>query len=385
MTSPFAQPPSRSRSQTSRSSGTGLLMGWMLLGLLTTTPTMAEPQPSIDIRWQAPPGCPQESDVRDRIQTLLGAGRRDSQLRAEGTITRIDRRFRLDLVVRVRDLVGTRSIESNSCEDLAGAAAVELGLLIHSAEAALAPSRPGTQPPTLPPVRGSEPSSSRSDGTDAQPAQGTSDVSPAERASNGAKSESKTEVESEAREQPTQVEARRAWHALVQAPVLELGLGPLPRPARGIGLSLGFEYANWQLQLQAISWQRQSVPAPGFPGYGADVDRIGATFWGCREFRSSWFGLSPCLTVGIERVSVRGNGRNIASSTQHAIGMIAGAGAQGRLHLASWIRLLMAVGGQIQLYRPQISIGGEEPEYQFAVYQFAPAAVSFAVGLEWIL
>jgi hypothetical protein len=120
-------------------------MGWMILGLLTTAPAMAEPPPSLDIRWDAPPGCPQETDVRDRLQRLLGSGRHSSQLRAEGTITRIDRRFRLDLVVRVRDLVGTRSIESNACEDLAGAAAVELGLLIHSTEAAINPSGADTR------------------------------------------------------------------------------------------------------------------------------------------------------------------------------------------------------------------------------------------------
>jgi len=360
----------------------------MLLGLLGATPALAEPPSSIDLRWLAPPGCPQESDVRDRIQTLVGAGRHDSHLRAEGTITRIDRRFRLDLVVRVRDLLGTRSIESNACEDLAGAAVVELGLLIHSAEAALEPSRSGTQPPTLPPVRGAEPSSARSEGTDAhssQGTQGTNDTSPAARAPNGAKSESKPEVASETKEQPPEVESQRPWHALVQAPIVELGVGPLPQLARGLGLSLGLEYESWQVQLKGISWQRQNVPAPGFPGYGADVNRIGAAFWGCRELRSSWFGLSPCLTVGLERVSARGSGRNIAKSTKHAFGMTWGAGVHGRVHLASWIRLVMAVGGQIELSRPQISVAGEERAYQFDVYQFAPAAFTAALGIEWSL
>jgi hypothetical protein len=46
----------------------------MLLGLLATAPetAWAEAQPSIDLRWEAPPGCPQESDVRDRIQNASG-------------------------------------------------------------------------------------------------------------------------------------------------------------------------------------------------------------------------------------------------------------------------------------------------------------------------
>jgi hypothetical protein len=377
------------------------MTGLMLLVLLAAAPAMAEPPPSIDIRWEAPPDCPQENDVRERIQNLLGSGRHDNHLRAEGTITRMDRRFRLDLVVRVRDLVGTRSIEANSCEDLAGAAAVELGLLIHSAKSVSEPSRSGTLPPTFPPARGSEPSSSRSDGMDKPSSQGKSDASPKERTPAGAKSESKTDVEKdktdvekdktdvekdktdvekEAKTQPNQVESRWRWHALVQAPALEVGVGPLPHPAIGIGFSIGLEYAKWQWQLKGISWQRQSVPAPGFPGYGTDVDRIGAAFWGCREFRSSWVGLSPCLTVGLERVSARGNGRNIVPDTQHATEIPLGAGAQGRLYLASWIRLLLAVGGEIELFRPQISIKGVG-----SVYQFAPAALSAAVGLEWIL
>jgi hypothetical protein len=100
--------------------------------------------------------------------------------------------------------------------------------------------------------------------------QGTSDASPTERASNGGKSESKTEAESEGKRAADHpMASQRAWHALVQAPVLELGVGPLPHSARGIGLSLGLEYTHWQLQLKGISWQRQNVPAPG----GLDTGR----------------------------------------------------------------------------------------------------------------
>ena len=60
--------------------------------------------------------------------------------------------------------------------------------------------------------------------------------------------------------------------------------------------------------------------------------------------------------------------------------MTAGAAIQGRLYLASWIRLLAAVGGQVELSRPRISIKGLG-----SVYQFAPAALTLALGLEWIL
>jgi hypothetical protein len=362
------------------------MLGWTLLGLFATAPAMAEPQPSIDIRWRAPSVCPQESDVRERLQKLLGPGRHDSHLRAEGTITRLERRFRLDLVVRGKDLIGTRSIESNSCDDLAGAAAVELGLLVHSTDGAAEPSRSANEPATLPPVReGAESSRSRADATDVHPTQETSEAPAAKRPPNDAKPERKTEVEREEASEPQpQVASQRSWRVLLQAPTFELDVGPLAQQSRGVGISLGLEYESWQLLLKGISWQRQNIPAPGFPGYGADVDRVGAALWGCRELRASWFGFSPCLTAGLERVSASGKGRNLVPSTQHAIGVTVGAGAQGRIHLASWIRVVAAVGGQIELLRPDISIAGEEPMYQIAVYQFAPAALNVAVGLEWI-
>jgi hypothetical protein len=296
---------------------------------------------------------------------------------ADGTIARADGRFRLELVVRAGDLVGTRNIESNSCEDLAGAAAVELGLLIHSAEAVRGPA---STPPTLPPGGGAEVSGLPTDGTGGHPSQGAGSESTAERAHAQTKAETKPEAEREAKEQPPAAKSQRSWRALLQAPLLALGVGPLPQRTIGGGLALGLDYAKWQWQIKAITWRRQSVPAADFPGYGADVDRISADFWACREFRSDWLGFSPCLTVGVERVSARGTGQNIVANTQNAIGMTAGAGAQGRLYLASWISLLIAAGGQIEVSRPVIFLGGVG-----SVYQFSPAALSFTVGLEWIL
>jgi len=396
MTSRFAQLASRHRSQTARSGAAGWALGWLLLGLLAPAPVMAEAQPPIDLRWEAPPGCPQESDVRDRIQTLLGAARPSGPLRAEGTITRLDKVFRLDLVVRVRNLVGTRHIESNSCNGLAGAAAVELGLLIHSVEVALDPNRRSTQAEPAQAEQGEEPSSLPSlpslpsGAPNARPSPETNNANPAVRSANDTKSKREADIAKAAEAESTKVEAPRTWHALVQVPIVELDVGPLPKSSRGIGLSLGLEYAHWQLQLKGISWQRQNVPAPGFPGYGADVDRIGVASWGCREFRSVWFGLSPCITVGLERVSATGAGPNVAKGTRQLFEMSVGAGAQGRIYVASWLRLVVAAGGQIQLSRPQLSVAGAQPAaylepYGFEVYRFAPAVGSIAVGLEWIL
>ena len=118
MTSPFVQ---RFDSRLARSAAIGCL----LVGLFVTARAAAVPRPSIDLRWEAPQGCPQERDVRGRIQKILGSGRHDSPLRAEGTITRIDGRFRLDLVVQIGGVAGTRTLVSKSCEDLASTTIAE--------------------------------------------------------------------------------------------------------------------------------------------------------------------------------------------------------------------------------------------------------------------
>ena len=372
------------------------MIGCVLSALFVPAPAMAG-SPPIDLRWEAPSGCPQESDVRSRVQKILGSGRHDSPLRADGTITRIDGRFQLELVVHVGDVAGTRTIVANSCEDLAGAAAVEIGLLVHSVEAASQPDQTGKAPPTLPPVGGPETTGSTSDGTSGLSSQGTSAASSAERAPSGARTERETEVESEAEEQPPRPETPRRWHGLLQAPLLALGAGPVPPPAVGVGLSLGFEYARWRPQVQGLYWRRQNVPASGFPGYGIDVDRIGASLWTCHEVLSAWFGLSPCVLAGMERVSARGTGpeSNILPTTRHAIGMSAGAGLQGRIHLGSWLRLLAAVAGEVELVRPQFLVERlgvldpypqlEPPAPPTPVYRFAPAALTATLSLEWVL
>ena len=132
MTSPSAPLSSRRSLRGGRSAA----LASLLVAILAPATLVAQRLASIDIQWQAPPDCPQEGDVRERIRKLIGSRQPDGHLQAEGTIVRTAGHFRLALTVRFGDIVGTRSIDSSSCEDLAGATAVELALLVHSAEAA---------------------------------------------------------------------------------------------------------------------------------------------------------------------------------------------------------------------------------------------------------
>ena len=365
MTSRFAQPP-KIQGWAGRAASTSL----MVLGLLLTESALAEPAAPIDIRWESPSGCPQDRDVREQIQKVLGSSQHDTSLRAEGTITRIGRRFRLDLVLHIRDLVGTRTLESNSCKDFDGAVAVEIGLLIHSTEATEPPMALANEPISSPPSKDPETTSPMA----------TKNAIPGEQKSNDSKPEREPEVDPETKKAPPPELSNRLWRAIVQAPILALEIGPLPQSATGIGLSLGFEYAKWRLQVNALAWRRQTIHAQDLPMYGAEVDRIATALWTCHESRLSWFGFSPCLTTGLERIAATGTGRNIVPSTQHAIRMTVGVGVQGRVFLANWIRLLMAVGGQMDLSHPQISLAGIG-----SVHNFTPLSLTLALGLEWSL
>jgi hypothetical protein len=109
---------------------------WTAMGVLAalTTTVAARADEPFELAWQAPPECPQRAAVRERIHALVPRAMLErARLRAEGTITRPHARFRLRLVMHFGDVVGERTIDSDSCGDLAGAAAVALGLLLESA------------------------------------------------------------------------------------------------------------------------------------------------------------------------------------------------------------------------------------------------------------
>jgi len=383
---------------------------------------MAAQTAPLDIHWEAPSGCPQVVDVRDRVKKILGTSRHGSPLRAEGKITRVDKRFHLELVVHVGDVVGTRKIDSGSCDDLAGAAAVEIGLLVHSVAVEDEPRTTGKASTTSTLARGAQTSSPAQGAQTSSPARGAQTSSLTQEAETSSAASGKTgespppeksepspppsppepteaerdaEVESarEAEGAPVEPELPRNTHALVQLPLLALGVGPVRTPSIAVGLSLGVEHERWKLHLDALHWQRQSVTASGYAGYGADVDRTGGTLWACHEYRFAWFGLSPCLGAGLERISVSGTGKNVAPSTQHTFAVSASAGVEGRLYLAGWIRLLFSVGGIVELVRPQLLINrlaqlAPDSEGSWAtatVYEFAPAALGATIGLEWAL
>ncbi len=328
--------------------------------------------------------------MRDRIRKLAGSSKSSGPLlRAEATITRNDDgRLHLRLVVRTANLVGERNIDGKSCADLAGATAINLALLLNSPEplsqSALAGSeRPGPTSSTGA-AAGSSSGSARNGhagtrASEATPAP-TAQPSPARETQPAPATKASPEPQAPRVQTPSDgAGATRRWRALIQLPLVSLGIGPLPHPSYGLSLGGGVSLARWRFLAEGNAWLRQQLMSSDHPGSGANVDRIDASLRSCWAVLPGRFELAPCLSVSVDHIWARGTGAYVAPRTAETTWVAVGAGAQVRLRLAQWLSLVGEVDAQIETARPLIAIDGIGN-----VGQLGSAAVTFRVGTEWI-
>ncbi|HET7540073.1 MAG TPA: hypothetical protein VFK05_09375, partial [Polyangiaceae bacterium] len=176
------------------------------------------------------------------------------------------------------------------------------------------------------------------------------------------------------------IHLQRTWHFRAQAPLAAMSFGPLPRPSWGLALAAGASFETWHFLLGGAAWLRQNVPAEQFPGYGADIARLSGTFKACHALGGSRFEVAPCLVLSLEHISARGTGPDVTARPQQTTWLAIGAGAQGRLSLASWLSLVVGIDAQIETARPLISVEGLGD-----LTQLGPAALTATIGPEWIL
>jgi hypothetical protein len=325
--------------------------------LTTTTAALSQDFTGPELSWEAPAGCPQLSEVRARIDAIAGSTvKRETRLQAQGSISKEDGRFHLKLVVRDGELTGERNITSDSCEDLAGATAVALGLMLRSA----APLSEST-------LRGADAPNTAGNGSPEQP---KSSAPPA-----------KGPEASDVPEPDTTPDApsRAHWQAIVRAPVLVADFGPLPQPSFGVALGVGGRYDEWRFLLEGQLWLSQTVRGGAdLAAYSARVGRQTAAFTVGRGLRFGRVELAPCLTLALERLSGRGAGAGVTASDARAVWLSTGAGLQGSLELWRALAVFVDVGARIQTSRPRIAIDGLGD-----VRQLGPVALNSALGLEW--
>lgn len=341
--------------------------GWLISGT-----AFAQPAAQFTLRWEAPAGCPQREDVRERIRKLTGgASAAPAALQAEGTITQTDgTHFHLKLVTRSGRLVGERNLDATSCANLSGAAAVSLALLLRAEE------------PLSAADLGEQQTNAATGG--ASRATGTAAVADAATQAEKEPSKGSARADADAEEiiqRPIRIPtSSRKWRVLAQAPLAAVSFGPLPKPSWGVAFAGGVSFDDWRFLLGGSAWLRQGMIGEESPDYGAEVDRLTGTLRACRALRASAFEVAPCLVLSLEHISARGTGPDITAHAQQVTWLGLGVGAQGRLYLASWFSVLLGVDAQIETARPRFAIDGVGN-----LGQLGRAAFSVSVGPEWIL
>lgn len=366
---------------------------WSVLGgavLLLPEPAAAQPatppaREPVELVWDAPANCPQRDAVRARLLSIAGpALRRAEPLRAEGNIVHADGRYRLSLSVRENGQLRTRRMESLDCSDLAGAAAVALGLLLRqrpeTEPAGTAtntkPPGPDTQPPSPTPGadNGSNPASAPPLPTSPEPAPVTVDAS----AARG----DQPPPEDENPDLPTADDGppgERRWNGIVRAPVVTLDLGPLPKASVGAGGALGVRWGAFRVVVGARLFFEQEWLMPGTFQVGADVSRFQVDGAFCRGWATGRFEFSPCLTLGLERIGARGKGPRVAPNPQQSLSFVIGAAGTAHFYLHDRVALFASAGLGLETTRPRLVVEGLGE-----IGHTRPLQFSVGLGPEWI-
>ncbi|HEX6242689.1 MAG TPA: hypothetical protein VFZ61_17370 [Polyangiales bacterium] len=328
----------------------------------------AQSDQPVTLDWNAPADCASAEDVLDRVRRLTKSARlSDRQLRAQATITPLDHgRLHLQLMLRAGQLVGERNIDGRSCDDLAGATAVILALLLRSTVPLSGDVLEGS--PTTTVSVGTPPAGSAADGGEAR--DGTAQpVAP------------NTERGSDAQREASDADhTNRRWRGLLQLPLVSLGIGPVSRASAGFGLALGARFERWSFVAEGTYWLPDQLSSSDQPDAGAELQRIEAGVRSCRAFPFGQFELAPCGRVAVQQLWARGFGTDVTPQTARATWAVIGVGAQARYHFIQWFSVFGGVDAQLQTARPALAI-----EDLGSLGQLWPAALTLTLGVEWIL
>lgn len=116
----------------------GLMIAWPITA--HAEPAVAPRENSFRLRWSAPASCPDESDVRQRIQRLLNESKlapAAAPLEVTAQVSASREGFRLDLALGSAPAARSRKLLAPSCGELAHATALVVALAIDPSLAAI--------------------------------------------------------------------------------------------------------------------------------------------------------------------------------------------------------------------------------------------------------
>lgn len=327
--------------------------------LLTQRASTAEPAP-LDLRWDAPAGCPAAARVRARVNRLTGSVRR--QVKADAQVQREGAAFRLTLRTEVDGVAGARELRAPDCASLADAAALILALMADPAATAEAP--PAGSESSSAPVASSAPGVAP-DGS-APSATASSSAGPVSAASSAPAASSASAASSVEPASPVISASPLRWGASLGAS-LDASLGPGP----GVGPAVSIEVsgARWEVAWWA-SWQpARAALVAGHPTAAADLSWLSSGLRGCVAplERLRWAQL--CGGGGALRIAAAGRG---VSETRSGVALVPAltAGLQARLPLGGALHLEPGLDATAPLRRASFVLENAGPAHRLPVVGF---------------
>ena len=336
----------------------------------------AHAEPTLELTWRAPAECPQEAAVRERVRALTGESARPSaRLRAQGVVTSVAGRYRLSLSIREGSATRERTIDSDSCVDLAGAAAVALGLLLrndpssHPADAGQPGSEDAAGTPGTSGATGGDSSVSPPSGNAPPRGDDRSAAKPSRAAETPPTTDSSSSADS--------ASARR-WSILLRVPEGSVELGRVPAPTVGLGGGLGLRYDGWRWLVSGRLDTAQTVGA-SVAGVGARLHPFSLDLRGCYGWRSASLEVAPCVAAALQWLTARGDGQDVIARTRTTRSVLLGAGGALHLYMTEWLAVVGGVTAGVKTSRERISVDGFGE-----IARLAPVQLDVTLGSEWI-
>jgi hypothetical protein len=299
-----------------------------LAAILWAQPAPAAPVPDaaapiplpIDLRWDAPAGCPELVDVRANIARGLPAVPTGVAPMIVSVVVRAGdaEHWQASLDLRGVDWTATRTLKGASCAAVADAAGLVIGLALTN-ELAARPVVVAAPPPPPAPA-------------------------------------------------PS-----------LSTPLVALGVagdaGALPSATVGGALALGWRWTHARAELRGSLFASRGGDVAAFPDTGGGLSLASFAGRGCALW--GWaVSVGPCAVAGVDRLHGTGSGP-IMTAAVTSLAPFGGLGLQAEGRLSRWVAVFASAEADFPLVRARFSV-----ENLGQVHQ--PAAVSFrgAAGLE---
>jgi hypothetical protein len=299
---------------------------WAQAAAPAAAPSAPEPPPPlpIDLRWEAPAGCPDVATVRAAIARGLpaapaGVAPSIAPMAASIFVRALDDdHWQASLELRGADWTATRALRGASCGAVADAASLVIGLALTSELSA----RPVVVAPApTPPPR-----------------------APA-----------------------------------LSTPVASLSVvgesGALPAATIGGALALGWRWTRARVELRASLFAPRTSYVAAFPDIGGRISLATLSARDCALWGGT-LSLGPCVVVGVDRIAGTGIGPITTAAVTSWTPSFA-AGVQGEWRVSRWVAAFLEVEEAIPLVRARFSV-----ENVGMVHQAAPVSLRGAAGLE---